>query len=253
MDSALTGNPARGWTRLDGVDLLRALAIFFVLMNHVNMRLLRAKVPYLQGLPHQLVNSLVWNGQPGVQIFFAVSGFLITSTTLRRWDSLSHVSVRDFYLLRFARIAPLLLLLLALLSILHFAQVKYFVVSAKTGGLGRALVAALTFHVNVLEARRGYLPGNWDILWSLSVEEMFYLFFPVVARLFGRGKLFIAALLGFVALGPFARTVFTHGNETWKEYSYLGGMDAIALGCLTALVVRRFPFPRNVLRSGGAI
>jgi len=73
-------------------------------------------------------------------------------------------------------------------------------------------------------------PGNWDILWSLSVEEMFYLFFPVVARLFGRGKLFIAVLLGFVARGLFARTVFTHGNETWKEYSYLGGMDAIALG-----------------------
>ncbi len=110
MDSAPSANPARSWTRLDGVDLLRALAIFFVLMNHVNMRLLIAKVPYLRGLPHQLVNSLVWNGQPGVQIFFAVSGFLITSTTLRRWGSLSRVSVRDFYLLRFARIAPLLLI-----------------------------------------------------------------------------------------------------------------------------------------------
>ncbi len=84
MDSALSANPARSWTRLDGVDLLRALAIFFVLMNHVNIRLLSAKVPYLRGLPHQLVNSLVWNGQFGVQIFFAVSGFLITSTTLRR-------------------------------------------------------------------------------------------------------------------------------------------------------------------------
>src|ERR1700704_1816397 len=119
MDSAPSANPTRSWTRLDGVDLLRALAIFFVLMNHVNIRLLLARVPYLNGLPHQLVSSLVWNGQFGVQIFFAVSGFLITSTTLRRWGSLSRVSVRDFYLLRFARIAPLLLLLLALLSFLH--------------------------------------------------------------------------------------------------------------------------------------
>ena len=239
--------------RLEGVDVLRGLAILFVLLNHVNMRLRFARVPYTEGLPEQLVASLVWNGQRGVQIFFAVSGFLITATSLRRWGGLSQVSLRGFYLMRFARIAPLLLLILGVLSGLHLAQVEHFVVSAKTGGLGRALVAALTFHVNVLEARRGYLPGNWDILWSLSVEEMFYLFFPVVARLFGRGKLFIAALLGFVALGPFARTVFTHGNETWKEYSYLGGMDAIALGCLTALVVRRFPFPRNVLRSAGAI
>jgi len=217
MDSALSANPARSWTRLDGVDLLRALAIFFVLMNHVNIRLLSAKVPYLRGLPHQLVNSLVWNGQFGVQIFFAVSGFLITSTTLRRWGSLSRVSVRDFYLLRFARIAPLLLLLLALLSLLHMAHFYDFIVPAKTGGLGRALVAALTFHVNVLEARRGYLPGNWDILWSLSVEEMFYLFFPLVCFLLGRRKLFVILLLTFVALVPFGRTAFAPGNEVWQE------------------------------------
>src|SRR6266849_1368397 len=253
MASAVSTNPARSWTRLDGVDLLRSLAIFFVLMNHVNMRLLLAKVPYTRGLPHQLVYSLVWNGQFGVQIFFAVSGFLITSTSLRRWGSLSHVSARDFYLLRFARIAPLLLLLLAVLSALHAAHLKDFVVSAKAGGLGRALVAALTFHVNVLEARRGYLPGNWDILWSLSVEEMFYLFFPFVCFLLGRGKLLVILLLTFVALGPFGRTAFAHGNEVWQEYSYLAGMDAIALGCLTALFVARRQLARPLLLATGGV
>lgn len=225
-------------------------------MNHVNMRLLGAKVPYTKGLPFQLVYSLVWNGQFGVQMFFVISGFLIASTTLRRWGSLSSVNVRDFYLLRFARIAPLLLLLLAILSALHFAHLKDFVVSAKTGGLGRALIAALTFHINLLEARRGYLPGSWDILWSLSVEEMFYLFFPLVCRLFGRGKLLVTLLLTFVVLGPFGRTVLAHGNGVWREYSYLGGMDAIALGCLTALLVSRIRFSRLrlwMLGSVGAI
>src|ERR1700734_3012520 len=230
-------NPGHSWTRVDGIDLLRGIAIFLVLMNHVNMRLFLAKIPYTQGLPHQLVSSLVWNGQRGVQMFFAVSGFLITSTSIRRWGSLSRVSVRDFYALRFARIAPLLVLLLAVLCTLHAAGLKDFVVSEKTGGLGRALIAALTFHVNVLEAHRGYLPGNWDILWSLSVEEMFYLFFPPVCRLLGRGKLLIALFLIFVVLGPFARTTLAHHNEIWREYSYLGGMDAIALGCLTGLLV----------------
>jgi peptidoglycan/LPS O-acetylase OafA/YrhL len=243
--------------RLDGVDLLRGLAIFFVLMNHVNIRLLIAKVPYLKPLPAQLAHTLVWNGQYGVQIFFAVSGFLITSTTLRRWGSLGNIRVGDFYRLRFARIAPLLLLLLAVLSGLHLAHVRNFVVAPKTGGLGRALIAALTFHVNVLEARRGYLPGNWDILWSLSVEEMFYLFFPIACWLLGRGKWMIAVLVTFVALGPFARTIFSEGNEVWKEYSYLGSMDAIALGCLTALLLSRIPFSRRSLRvlsaAGAAI
>ena len=237
----------RNWARLDGVDILRGLAIFFVLMNHVNMRLVIAKIPYAEGLPDQLVSSLMSNGQYGVQMFFAVSGFLITSTSLRRWGSLSSVSVRDFYALRFARIAPLLLLLLAALSTLHATGLKDFVVSANTGGLGRALVAALTFHVNVLEAQRGYLPGNWDILWSLSIEEMFYLFFPPICWLLGRGKLLIVLLLTFAVLGPFGRTVLNHGNDIWREYSYLGGMDAIALGCLTAIALSRTHLSRSVL------
>src|ERR1700683_1042855 len=237
------------WKRLDGVDLLRGLAIFFVLMNHVNIRLLIAKVPYLQVLPPQVAHSLVWNGQFGVQIFFVVSGFLITSTTLRRWPSSTRVKVVEFYKLRFARIAPLLLTLLLILSILHFARVGNYVVGSKTGGLGRALLATMTFRVNVLEAQRGYLPGSWDVLWSLSVEEMFYLFFPIAMWFLGRGKWFVALLSVFVVLGPFGRTVWAHGNYMWEEYSYLGRTDAIALGCLTALLVSRVRFSRRAIQA----
>ena len=235
------------------MDILRGLAIFFVLMNHVNMRLFLAKTPYTQGLPSQLVSSLVWNGQYGVQMFFAVSGFLITSTSIRRWDSLSRVSLGHFYGLRFARIAPLLLLLLLILCVLHAAGLQPFVVSEKTGGLGRAVIAALTFHINVLEAHRGYLPGNWDVLWSLSVEEVFYLFFPLVCRLLGGGKGLIAFLVLFVVLGPWGRTALAHGNEVWQEYSYLGGMDAIALGCLTAIAMSRIAIARGAVRWLGAL
>lgn len=238
---------SKSWKRLDGVDLLRGLAILLVLMNHVNMQLLFARVPYTRGLPRQLVSSLVWNGQFGVQIFFAVSGFLIASTSIRRWGSLAKVEPARFYLIRFARIAPLFLLLLAVLSALHVAGLKNFVVSPKVGGLKSALTAALTFRVNVLEATRGYLPGPWDILWSLSVEEMFYLFFPLVCRVLGRGKLLVAFLLLFVVAGPFGRTILTHGNEVWYEYSYLGAMDAIALGCLTAMIVAKVRCSRRQL------
>jgi peptidoglycan/LPS O-acetylase OafA/YrhL len=74
-----------------------------------------------------------------------------------------------------------------------------------------------------------------------------------VCRFFGRGKLLAPILLAFIALGPFGRTLFAHG--LWKEYSYLGGMDAIAFGCLTAILVARTRFPRPVLRmlaAGGA-
>jgi peptidoglycan/LPS O-acetylase OafA/YrhL len=243
----------RSSNRLDDVDVLRGLAILFVVLNHVHMRLAIAGIPYAANISKPLIASLIWNGQFGVQIFFAVSGFLITSTALRRWGTLSNISLRDFYLLRFARIAPMLLALLAVLTVLHYANISPFVVSEKTGGLGRALLAALTLHVNVLQAHRGWLPANWGVLWSLSVEEMFYLFFPVVALFFSRRNLFPAILLCFVALGSFARTIFAHGNDIWSEQSYLGSMDAIALGCLTALLVRRVRFSRIALRAFTAV
>jgi peptidoglycan/LPS O-acetylase OafA/YrhL len=225
---------SRGWARVDGIDLLRGAAIFFVLMNHVNMQLLFAKVPYLMGLPAQLVYTLVWNGQLGVQMFFAVSGYLITSTSIRRWGSPGGMKAREFYWLRFARIAPLMILLLCVLSGMDLVGVKHFVVGPETGGLGRALVAAVTFHVNYLEATRGYLPGSWDILWSLSVEEMFYLFFPLVARVLRKKWLLVGLLM---VAGPFARAKMFDPNPVWREYSYMGGMDAIAMGCLTAMLL----------------
>jgi peptidoglycan/LPS O-acetylase OafA/YrhL len=237
MTLSQTDASGRSWRRVDGIDLLRGLSIFLVLMNHVNMRLLFARVLYAKGLPTQLVATLVWSGQYGVQIFFAVSGYLITSTSMRRWRFPGGVSLRQFYTLRFARIAPLMLLLLAVLSAMHLAGVTGYVISQKLGGLRQALLAALTFRINVLEATRGYLPGNWDILWSLSVEEMFYLFFPVVALLSRRIRFLVPVLLVFVMIGPFARASALKRNEVWYEYSYLGGMDAIAMGCLTAVVL----------------
>jgi len=182
-----------------------------------------------------------------------ISGFLITSTSIRRWGSPGALVIKDFYLLRFARIAPLMLLLLCILSAMHFAHVSGYVVSPKTGGLPRALLAALTFHINWLEATRGYLPGNWDILWSLSVEEMFYLFFPLVARVARRKEALIPLLLLFAIAGPFARAKAFNPNPVWREYTYLGGMDAIALGCLTAILLSGRQISRAWIRVCGGV
>jgi peptidoglycan/LPS O-acetylase OafA/YrhL len=159
--------------------------------------------------------------------------------------------------LRFARIAPLFFVLLAVLCGLHCARVPNYIVTERTGGLGRALLAALTFRINLLEARTWYLPGNWDILWSLSVEEMFYLVFPLACLLFagtnhyGRNKVFVAILGAFVILGPPGRTVWTHGNAIWQDYSYLGGMEGIALGCLTALILSEYCLSRRIFQILG--
>jgi peptidoglycan/LPS O-acetylase OafA/YrhL len=228
--------------RFDGVDVLRGFSIVSVVLLHTWIRMHFPGSTVNQVMRGPLAHLLLRNGDNGVTVFFAVSGFLITLTSLRRFGSLATMQPAKFYRIRFARIAPLLLLLLAVLSLLHLGYVDGFRIPAKTTTLPRALFAALTFHLNWLEAVHGYLPANWDVLWSLSVEEMFYLFFPlicVVLLRFRRGMiLFVALLLVFAAMGPFARTVWTK-NPIWQEKTYLGGMDGIALGCLCALVTDR--------------
>jgi peptidoglycan/LPS O-acetylase OafA/YrhL len=228
--------------RFDGVDVLRGLSILSVVLLHTWLRMRFAGFGIGKWLPGWVAYRIFRNGGNGVTVFFAVSGFLITLTSLRRFGMLGRMRPLAFYRIRFARIAPLLLLLLAVLSGLHLVHAEGFRIRSTTATLPRALFAALTFHLNWLEAARGYLPANWDVLWSLSVEEMFYLFFPLICVAVFRVRrgmtLFVALLLVFVAMGPFARTVWTT-NPIWQEKTYLGGMDGIALGCLCALVTDR--------------
>lgn len=99
------------------------------------------------------------------------------------------------------------------------------------------LLAAFTFHVNWLEARTGYLPASWDVLWSLSVEEVFYVIFPLLCAVLRKQALLIGLLICFVLIGPFAR-VRTQ-NELWADYGYFSCMDGIALGCLAAMVAAK--------------
>ena len=66
-------------------------------------------------LPEEAIKALVRNGNYGVTMFFVISGYLITSTTTRRYGSLAQVDVPSFYAFRFARIVPCLVLALALI------------------------------------------------------------------------------------------------------------------------------------------
>jgi peptidoglycan/LPS O-acetylase OafA/YrhL len=226
--------------RLDGVDVLRGLSIVAVVLLHIWIRFRAYRVnlgkTWLPELAH-----IVWhNGGNGVTIFFAVSGFLITLTSLRRFGSLRAMLPTTFYRIRFARIMPLLVLMLAVLSALHLLHVDGYVINAKFFTLPRALLAALTFHLNWLEAsRNAYLPACWTVLWSLSIEEMFYLFFPLACVVLLRWRhgmwLWMGLALAFVAMGPFARVVWNR-NDLAQENSYIAGMASIALGCATAWV-----------------
>jgi peptidoglycan/LPS O-acetylase OafA/YrhL len=230
------------------IDALRGLSIVLVVVLHVQIRV-RFQDSFLFRHFHEVVWAfLCRNGQNGVRIFFVISGFLITSTSLARWGSLERVDIRRFYQLRVARIAPLLVALLVLLSVLHLLELPGYTIDPSKASLGRALFSALTLHLNWLEAQVGYLPASWDVLWSLSVEEAFYLFFPLAClalrRAPGRRALLMLGVLLIVA-GPLFRAF--EQNKLWNDKGYLASFDAIALGCLAALLTQHWTVPRRGL------
>ncbi len=245
MPSVLNENDRKpAVPRLDGIDVLRGLSILAVILLHILIRFAGVHVRLGWDWPKYTRHFVFLNGGNGVTTFFAVSGFLITLTSLRRFGSLDAIRPRAFYRIRFARIMPLLLLMLLVLSALHLLRVDGYIINEKFFTLPRALFAALTFHLNWLEAsRNAWLPACWTVLWSLSIEEMFYLFFPLISLVLFRGGrvgrwMWIALTLTLFALGPFARVVWSH-TDLQQENSYLAGMASIALGCLTAYVVDR--------------
>jgi len=110
--------------RLDGVDVIRGLCIMNVVLHHTNIRIHFAESALGALLPKTAINALFWTGDYAVKIFFVASGFLITSSILGRWGELRKTNWKAFYGLRFARIAPCLLALLAILSALHMGSVR---------------------------------------------------------------------------------------------------------------------------------
>ncbi|HEX5461596.1 MAG TPA: acyltransferase [Steroidobacteraceae bacterium] len=227
-----------GASRLAGVDALRGVCVLLVVLHHINLRFLLNHFAVRNALPATAEQVLFWSGYYAVVAFFVISGFLITGLSLRRWGSLGSVSIGSFYRMRFARIAPCLLLLLMILSALHLAGAVDFTLLPERASLSRALAAALTFHVNWLEGHHGYLPAGWDVLWSLSVEEAFYIVFPLAAVLLGSGRLFLLMLAALVIIGPVSRTLLGDADP-WRDYAYLSCTDAIAFGCIAAVVAHR--------------
>jgi peptidoglycan/LPS O-acetylase OafA/YrhL len=231
------------------IDVLRGVSILLVILLHMQIRIPLQHTPLFEAAPTALWRLLCRSGNDGVRMFFVISGFLITTNSVRRWGDLSAIDARRFYQLRFARIVPTLAALLALLCLLHLAGSDGYTIDSRHATLARALVAATTFHINWLEASRNfYLPGSWDVLWSLSVEEVFYLFFPLGCLAFRWPRLGQALLLGLFVTGAWVRCTLIE-QQMWQSKGYLCCIDAIALGCFTALVTHDRKLPRRAVQA----
>ena len=209
--------------RIPSLDGLRAVSIALVIVGH-----LYRTVSHVG--PHTPFWLVAGNASLGVSIFFVISGFLITSLLLREHERYAVISLRNFYLRRFFRIFP----------------DAYVGCIALLGGFGlisltRAdLVSAATF---TWEYSRSATSWALEHLWSLSVEEQFYILWPsTLAILLRRSdKLTAAKVAGaLIILGPISRVV-THfnGGPFYASHSYYllhTRLDTLMFGCLCALL-----------------
>ncbi len=164
---APSGPPAAPATRqrlpyLPGVDGLRAVAVLAVLLYH-------AELPWIQG------------GFLGVDVFFVISGYLITSLLLTEWLQRGRIDLPAFWLRRARRLLPALFLLMAVTLV--FAVVF---LSSEVAGLRGDAFAALGYVTNwyLVFSDQSYFemmgrPSLFRHLWSLAVEEQFYIVWPL--------------------------------------------------------------------------
>jgi peptidoglycan/LPS O-acetylase OafA/YrhL len=211
-----------------------------VLLLHFSLTYNLVNSPLSLLVPAKWIRAAVINGNYGVTIFFVISGFLITSNNLLRYGRLADVHLRQFYAFRFARIVPPLILALCVIVLLGLLNVPSFMNSRLGSAMppGFFLVAifsVLTFWHNVLMQVVGYFSYCLNIYWSLSVEEVFYLTFPLACALLKRDLLIIALCIAAIVFGPVYRSVHTD-NEIYFMYAYPACFDAIAFGCLAAVL-----------------
>ena len=171
-------------SKLYGLDHLRALAILLVLIFH-----------YQLWFPHPAWTSWFMRlGWTGVDLFFVLSGFLISSQLFSQIKKGNQISIKEFYIKRFFRIIPIYFFVVAIYFLFPFFREKEAL---------PPLWKFLTFTQNFGTDTSKF--GTFSHVWSLCVEEHFYLFFPFILIFLLRKNLFaksywiliVLFLLGF--------------------------------------------------------
>lgn len=216
--------PAAGMssTHLVGIDVLRGAAVLAVVVFH-GMAYHAPAIEWGSPIANAIYGLTAW-GWLGVNLFFVISGFLITGIlddTLR-WQNF----YQRFYIRRALRILP------AYIAVLLLAWVTGFVTPNYVG-------ICLLFLANMpgLFLRHGYL--FYGPFWSLAVEEQFYLVWPMLYRKLGRRGM-LAASLGLLAVCPVLRALaFSHVIHTGDALSktWMVG-DNLAMGAVLAVLLR---------------
>lgn len=213
--------------RIPCLDGLRAASIVLVLFAHA-----RRTLPFYDQIPDALL-KMFGNGTLGVMMFFAISGYLITTLLIREREREGRIDLPSFYQRRILRIFPAFYAYLLVVGLLALAGVIDL-------GLGRWLSAAtFTRNYAFLWADDGANPDKWFVghFWTLSLEEQFYLLWPITLAMIGpltSRKVAAGALLA-IPLLRIASYVFFPATRDGLAFMLHTSADAVAMGCLLAL------------------
>lgn len=213
MQLPQTGARRPHLTQLDG---LRALAVLAVVLTHY--------------LPERNWPLGVYWGGYGVRLFFVLSGFLITGILLRSRGFIASgqrpsFALRQFYVRRFLRIFPIYYVTLAIIVVLAIPQAR------------ASILWNVSYLSNVYFARRGEFDGLTSHLWSLSVEEQFYLFWPWLI-FFMPSRFLLPSIVAGIAVAPLFRVIgkVLGANDVALWVLTPALLDTLCLGALLAYV-----------------
>lgn len=216
---------------LDSLDGVRGVAVLTVMLYHAHIAAFRG-------------------GFLGVDIFFVLSGFLITSLLFREWQEAGSVDLKRFYLRRGLRLLPALLVLLALA--LAFPRVfTPRLANGESPRLWLAALAAISYASNWVRAFDLTEMSFLQHTWSLGIEEQFYTLWPLGLLLLLRARkrrlTSIAVVCAGIAGSAVLRAVRWQGRETLLRdyYSLETRLDSLLIGCLLALLLSWDLVPRT--------
>jgi peptidoglycan/LPS O-acetylase OafA/YrhL len=228
--------------KIPSLDGLRAVAIAFVFVSHmqlVYMAGLNVATPVpLATIAGQRIGF--GQGSFGVTVFFFLSGYLITTLLRVEFERSGRISLRDFYLRRVLRIfPPLYLALLFGVAVTSFGIVQGWHLSPQ-GVLSQALYLTNYYEIGAYP-QYAATAGSW-VLWSLAIEEHFYLVFPLVLLALLRwrrsNRQIAIILLAVCALVLAWRLVLAVHFNVIVHRTYMATdtrIDAILFGCVLAM------------------
>lgn len=208
------------------IDAMRAFAVLLVVFSHAGLTF----VP----------------GGSGVTIFFAISGFIITYLLLRERDKTGSFDLAGFYIRRLLKIAPPLILAIVIPTLVYWS------LGGAVDTLDFLGQVFFFFNLRYLDSQITVLPGT-HVMWSLSIEEQFYLVFALMWLVLVRWTAYRRALavlgVAVVLYSSLSRWVL-HDAGASADRIYFGTdtrMEAIAIGMLTALWYHRYAADEMVL------